>query len=141
MAKFKTGLSISTEKKEIWTGTKLDNNECLVDTSGFVPLDIRLKKIDIASAQRKLALAQFDYHETAELYDDDEIFSKYDSLEELQSKIDSFNSKKQAYLQSKAVEFANIMRAKESAKTVNNAENKPQTTPIQANSNNNTTTA
>ena len=55
--KFKSGLVSAFEKKEFWSGAKLANNEKLTDDTGFVPLDIRFKKLDIATAQRKLALS------------------------------------------------------------------------------------
>lgn len=104
-----------------WQGTELKNKEKLVDTSGFVPLEIRMKKIDIATAQRKLELAAFDYHDTEELYNDDVIFSKYDSLEELQSKIDLYNDKKKKILASKFEEY----RAKREATRAKEQVSKP----------------
>lgn len=105
-----------------WKGTELENKEKLVDTSGYVPLDIRMKKIDIATAQRKLELASYDYHDTEELYNDDVIFSKYDSLEELQAKIDSYNEKKKKLLASKFAEY----RAKREATRTQEPKPNPQ---------------
>lgn len=105
MAKFFSGLCMAETKKTFWKGIKLKNNEKLADDSGFVPLDIRMKKLDIATAQRKLALAQFDYRETEELYDDDINVNQYDSIEELQEKIEIFNSRRKEVLARKFAEY------------------------------------
>lgn len=123
---FLTGLQ-SSLTHEPWEGTTLKNNEILVDTSGFVPLDIRLKKIDIASAQRKLALAAFDYHEAQELFDDDIIFSPYDDLEDLNSKLEIYTKKRNEILQSKASEFLAAKATEAKRQAVKNQT--PQTTP------------
>lgn len=124
--KFKSALVKSLEKKEFWTGCKLANNEKLTDDSGFIPLDIRFKKLDIATAQRKLALSQFDYRDYDELLDDDVVFSQYDSLEELQDKLDVYTKKKKEILARKFAEFsaarqneASDLAKKQSAQTVN----------------------
>lgn len=105
MNKFQSGLYMALNKKEYWKGTVLSNKEKLVDTSGFVPLDVRFKKLDIATAQRKLALSQFDYRDFDELYDDEVIFSKYDSLEELNDKLEKYTSRKKDLLARKYAEF------------------------------------
>lgn len=122
-----------------WKGTKLENTEKLVDTSGFVPLDIRMKKIDIATAQRKLELASFDYHDTAELYNDDVIFSKYDSLEELQEKIETYNKKKKELLASKFEEYRAQREATRAQEAKQQQQNTPQNPTTQNSSDNNKT--
>lgn len=136
--KFKSGLMNALEKKEFWSGAKLANNEKLTDDSGFVPLDIRFKKLDIATAQRKLALSQFDYRDYEELFDDDIIFSKYDSLEELQSKVDDYTTKKKAILARKFAEFK-ALRQNEANEAAKSQAVKPvENPPTQVNSGNNT---
>lgn len=127
MSRFISGLCQAVEKKDFWSGIKIKNNEKLVDSSGFVPLDIRFKKLDIATAQRKLALSQFDYHDYDELYDDDIVFNKYDSLEELQDKLEKYTNKKKEILANKFAEYraqreteANAMQQNTSTKSVEN---------------------
>ena len=130
---FMTGLMESLNHKA-WEGTTLKNNEILVDTSGFVPLDIRLKKLDIAAAQRKLALAAFDYHESQELFDDDVIFSPYDDLDDLQSKLEIYTKKKNMIMQSKAEEFL-AAKAEESRRNAAKSQTQtPTQNPINMNS-------
>lgn len=136
---FKSALVKSLEKKEFWKGCKLQNNEKLTDDSGFIPLDIRFKKLDIATAQRKLALSQFDYRDYDELLDDDVVFSQYDSLEELQEKLDIYTTKKKEILARKFAEYSAARQngANEQAKNQpSQAENK---TTTQTNSNTDTT--
>jgi len=89
---YKTGLaSIGLSN---YKGAKFDNNEKLCDTSGYIPLRIRLKKLDMSAAAAKLARSQFDYHEYEELYDNDITFDRFDDIEEIQNKLDLFNERK-----------------------------------------------
>lgn len=93
---YKTGLSsIGLSEYE---GAKFKNNEKLCDTSGYIPLRIRLKKLDMAAAAAKLARSQFDYHEYEELYDNDIVFDRFDDVEEIQNKLDLFNQRKRDIL-------------------------------------------
>lgn len=138
VVKFKSGLMHALEKTEFWPGAKLLNNEKLTDDSGFIPLDIRFKKLDIATAQRKLALSQFDYRDYDELFDDDIIFSKYDSLEELQSKVDVYTTRKKEILARKFAEFQ-ALRQNEANEAAKSQAEKPVENPsTQVNSDNNT---
>lgn len=130
MAKFSSGLCLAETKKDFWKGIVLKNNEKLTDDSGFVPLDVRMKKLDIATAQRKLALAAFDYRDTEELYDDDINFSQYDSLEELQDKIEIYNNRKKEILARKFAEY----RAQREQEASAAAQNQTSTTSTQENS-------
>lgn len=134
MAKYSSGLVMAESKKTFFAGTKLKNNEKLTDDSGFVPLDIRMKKLDIATAQRKLALAAFDYREFDELLDDDINFSQYDTIEELQDKIESYNNKKKSVLAAKFAEYRALREREKNAAAQNAAQSAATTTTKQTNS-------
>lgn len=136
---FKSALVKSFEKKEFWKGCKLQNNEKLTDDSGFIPLDIRFKKLDIATAQRKLALSQFDYRDYDELLDDDIVFSQYDSLEELQEKLDIYTTKKKEILARKFAEYSAARQTEANAQAKNQPSQAENKTTIQTNSNTDTT--
>lgn len=125
MNKFQSGLYSALNKKEHWKGTVLDNKEKLVDTSGFVPLDVRFKKLDIATAQRKLALSQFDYRDFDELYDDEVIFSKYDSLDELNEKLEKYTSRKKDLIARKYAEYVAARQNAANAGATNQQTEKP----------------
>lgn len=131
--KFISALQDSLNHK-VWEGTTLKNNEIMVDTSGFVPLDIRLKKLDIAAAQRKLALAAFDYHESQELFDDDIIFSPYDDLEDLNSKLEIYTKKRNEIIQKKAGEFLAAKAEKARRDSEKSQKVSPPSNPTQTNS-------
>lgn len=114
MAKFSftSGMLDSYSKDgKYYVGAKVGGDK-LVDTSGFIPLDIRMKQIDIANMQRKLALASYDYHETEELYDDDIIPSPYDDISEIKEKIDLYNQRKRDFLAAKYAEFRSVQEKK-----------------------------
>lgn len=138
MKKFQSAFVSSLEKKQFRAGCVLENNEKLTDDSGFVPLDIRFKKLDIATAQRKLALSQFDYRDYDELFDNDIILSKYDSLEELQDKVDILTTKKKEILARKFAEYAAARQNEANATARNAAEKAAENTTKQENSNNDT---
>lgn len=125
MNKFQTGLYMALNKKEFWKGTELKNKEKLVDTAGFVPLDVRFKKLDIATAQRKLALSQFDYRDFDELYDDEIIFSKYDSLEELNDKLEKYTNRKKDLIARKYAEYSAARQNEADAGATNQPAEKP----------------
>lgn len=134
MAKYSSGLVMAEGKKQFFAGTVLKNNEKLTDDSGFVPLDIRMKKLDIATAQRKLALAAFDYREYEELLDDDINFSQYDSLEDLQDKIEKYNNKKKSILTAKFAEYRALREREKNAAAKTPAETSAESTAKQTNS-------
>lgn len=136
MNKFQSGLYMALNKKEFWKGTVLENKEKLVDTSGFVPLDVRFKKLDIATAQRKLALSQFDYRDFDELYDDEIIFSKYDSLEELNDKLEKYTSRKKDLIARKYAEYVAARQNVADAGATNQQAQKPAEKPVENNKTN-----
>lgn len=105
MTKFSTGLNNVFNHKKYKGADFGKDNEKLVDTSGYVPLKIRLKKLDLAAAAAQLSRMQFDYHEYEELYDDDVVFDKFDDADELKSKIDLFNSKRHELIEKKAIAY------------------------------------
>lgn len=105
MVKYSSGLNNVFNHNKYKGADFGKDNEKLVDTSGYVPLKIRLKKLDLAAAAAQLSRMQFDYHEYEELYDDDVVFDKFDDADELQSKIDLFNSKRRDLLERKAVAY------------------------------------
>lgn len=138
MGKFSSALVMAEQKKDFWKGIELKNNERLVDNSGFVPLDVRFKKLDIATAQRKLALASFDYHDYDELFDDDINFSQYDSLEELQDKLEKYTNRKKEILATKFAKYRAQRTNEANLNAKNPVENVQTSNTKQTNSNNDT---
>lgn len=77
-----------TAKPEI-TYKKIFDNKKLVDTAGFVPLDVRIKKFLLAGEQYKLSAEMFDSDDWRYMFNNinDTALEVGDEVEEIQSKM------------------------------------------------------
>ena len=120
----RTGIAHVFEDNTEWKGTKLKNNEKLTDSSGFVPLQIRIKKIELASAVRKYTLSQYDYRDYDEIFTDDISFDSSDDIESIREKIGILQQRREKFLYDK-YQSEQAKRANEDIKQTKTEEKTP----------------
>lgn len=68
------------------------HNEVIVERTGYIPLNVRLKQFTIAGVHLQLQAKQFDFNDYKEIYHDMEVISPNDDIEETQAKLDRYYS-------------------------------------------------
>lgn len=91
---FKSRWEVEQNIASGWKAGK--NNKVIVERTGYIPLNVRLKQFTIAGVHLQLQAKQFDFNDYKEIYHDMEVISPNDDIEETQSKLDRYYSALQA---------------------------------------------
>lgn len=108
---------ISVEARSKWTAPE-DWNEDIVETAGFIPLEVRFRKLQENGQRVMLRASEFDSVDMRKMYLDDEFrVEPDDELEDIEEKL----AKRQAYMNSLREERLKETNEKED-KPVNSSE-------------------
>lgn len=88
---------LAKNPSQSWSCTQEEEgNKVIVERSGFVPLSMRFKQMQMAGLQARIRDSQFDYQDYKDVYNDDEVFNYSDDLEEQIEKVNLYLQKLQA---------------------------------------------
>ena len=89
MAKFKTRYELEEEHNNYgWKAG--ENNQVLVERTGYVPLSVRLKQFTVAGLQMSLQAKQYDFEDYKEVYHSLDVISPDDDIETTQEKLNNY---------------------------------------------------
>lgn len=103
-----------------------EHNERLVETAGFIPLDVKLKRFEQAGIAAQYHTSEFTSNDFRNLYANPD-FELYpdDELEEVQEKLKAYNDYRKAYI--KSIKAGDLAEGKSPAKQAERAsEEKPK---------------